>query len=168
MTGHDVSGLTGGDVTAALASFPRRYRAALVVEPDEDLEELAGRVGPDGRSAHDLVLDAVSSLVVIGRALHQVVHEDRPLLHPAVADPSARTWAPPAGMSTTDLVDLLDEECAELARLGGDLRAGDWDRTGRVADGPEVTALGLAREAVRTAADDLRGVEAALRSARAA
>lgn len=168
MAGIDVSRLTGGDVTAALGSFPRRYRAALVVDPEDDPEELAGRIGPEGHSAHDLVLDAVSSLVVLGRALHQVVHEDEPLLHPAVVDPSARTWAPPPGMTTADLVGMLDEECQELVGLLTDLRAGDWDRAGRVADGDRVTTLALAREAVRTASEDLRGVETAMRAARAA
>lgn len=167
MDGIDVSGLTGGDVVAALGSFPRRYRAALVVDPDEDLEELAARVGPDGRSAHDLVLDAVSTLVVLGRALHQVVHDDEPLLHPAVVDPAARTWDPPPGMTTTDLVGMLEEECTEIAGLLGGLRAGDWDRTGRVADGPTRTALELGREAVRTASEDLRALERAMRAARA-
>lgn len=166
----DVSRLTGADVTVAISTYPRRFRSVFATLPDDEvgLAELAARTGPDGSSAEDHLLDAVSTLMVLGRALHQVTHEDVPLLHPAVADSSHRQWNPPPGMSVEDLLDLLDSEVEGIADLLGDMRSRDWDRVGRVADGPTLTALTLAREAVRTAAADLRGARTDMDAARAA
>lgn len=166
MSGLDVSRLSADDAATALRSLARRFRAAVGVGPDEDVDELALRIGPDGVSAHDLLVDAASSLMVLGRALDQVVHAEAPLLHPAVVDPAARDWAPPPGLDVAALVDLVAEEATELADLTGRIGTFDWDRTARVADGPEVRALDVLREAVRTTAEDLRGVEAALVAAR--
>lgn len=166
----DVSKLTGADAAVAIASYPRRFRSAFAWSPDEEVElaELASRIGPDGSSAHDHLVDAVSTLMVLGRAIHQVIHSDEPLLHPAVSDPTHRRWDPPPGMTVEDLLDLLESEMEAISAVLRDLRSRDWDRTGRVADGPTVTALDLAREAVRTASEDLRAATVAMEAARKA
>lgn len=166
MAGLDVSHLSADDAVTALRSFPRRYRAALVVPEDESVDELALRVGPDGHSAMDHLVDATSSLMLLGRALHQLVRTEEPLVHPAVVDPTQRQWEPPPGLDVASLLDLLGDEVEDLVGEVGHVGSPDWSRTGRVADGGEVTALDVLREAVRTVADDLRGVEAAMAAAR--
>lgn len=166
MTGLDVSRLSAADAVTALRTYPRRYRAALAVGDDDDVDELALRLGPDGTSAHEHLVDAASSLMLLGRALRQVVHEQAPLLHPAVVDPAARQWTPPPGMSVADLVEMVTDEATEIADLAERVGTFDWDRTARVADGPEVRALDVLREAVRTAADDLRRLESTMEAAR--
>jgi hypothetical protein len=166
VTGLDVSRLSADDAVAALRSYPRRFRAAVAVGDDDDVVELAGRVGPAGTSGHDHLVDAASSLMVLGRALHQVVQEAEPLLHPAVVDPTARQWAPPPGLGVADLVGMITDEATELADTASRVSTFDWHRTARVADGPTVTALDVVREAVRTCSEALRGLERAMASAR--
>lgn len=167
MAGLDVSNLSPDDAIAALRSFPRRYRAAIAVDDDADVDELAGRVGPAGRSGHDALVDATSSLVVLTEAVRQVLRQDAPLLHPAATDPSARDWAPPPGVDVATLADMLDDELGELTSLAEQVATFDWDRTGTVAGGGDVSALDLVREAVRTASEDLRVLEAAMGAASA-
>ena len=166
MAGLDVSHLSADDAVTALRSFPRRFRAALAVGDEEDVDELAGRVGPAGHSAADLLVDATSSLVLLDRALLQVVRSDDALLHPAVTDPDLRQWDPPPGLDVTTLVEMLDDEVAELVDEVGRIGSQDWFRTGRVADGAPVSALDVLREAVRTVGEDLHGVQAAMAAAR--
>ena len=166
MAGPDVSHLSADDATVALRSFPRRFRSALAVGDDEDVEELAQRVGPDGASAVDHLVDATSSLMLLGRALHQLVRTDEPLLHPAVGDPTQRQWDPPPGLDVAALLGMLDDEAVELADEVERVGSQDWSRSGRVADGGELSALDVVREAVRTASVDLAGVESAMAAAR--
>lgn len=166
MAGLDVSHLSPDDAVAALRSFPRRFRAALAAAEDDDVEELAHRVGPAGTSAVDHLVDATSALMLLGRALHQVVRSQEPLLHPAVLDPTLRQWDPPPGLDVATLVDLLGDEVDDLVAEIAHVGSPDWARTGRVADGAEITALDVVREAVRTVAEDLRGVESAMAAAR--
>lgn len=168
MAGLDVSHLSPDDAVTALRSFPRRYRSALVVGEDDDVDELAHRVGPEGASTVDHLVDATSSLLLLGRALHQLVRSDDALVHPAVVDPTQRQWEPPPGLDVATLVEMLGDEVDDVVAEAGRTGSQDWSRTGRVADGAEVSALDVLREAVRTVADDLRGVEVAMAAARAA
>ena len=66
------------------------------------------------------------------------------------------------------LLGMLDDEAGELAGEVERVGSQDWSRTGRVADGGELGALDVVREAVRTASVDLAGVEAAMAAARRA
>ena len=168
MDGLDVSHLTADDAVTALRSFPRRYRRALRVGDDEDVEELSARIGPDGTCALDHLIDATSSLMLLGRALHQALRTVDPLLHPAVADPGLRAWDPPPGLDVADLLDLLDDEVDQVVATAGTAGSDDWSRTARVADGPTLHTLDILREAARTLATDLRAAEAALGAARRA
>lgn len=171
MSGLDLHLLSSGDASAALRSYPRRFRSVLAPHAGdpEPVDALAQRVGPDGRSSADRLTDAVRSLAIIEQALRQVLIDDQPVVHEAVIDPGARHWEHPGTGSLADALAELDDATADLAAAIDKVASGDWDRTGAIAgsDGARtVTALDLVREAVRTAADDLRGIETTMAAVR--
>jgi len=170
VTDIDVSRLAAPDTSAAIRSLARRIAALCSADPDDldqHLDDLAHRLGPDGVSAHDLLVDATSTLMLLGRAFDQVLLHDDSVLHPAVTDPSHRRWDPPAQLPVTELVDLLDEEANTLADRIDAVPTFGWNRKGRIADQEVVEAVDIAREAVRSLIDDRAGIERALRAARA-
>jgi hypothetical protein len=160
----DLSRLSPGDAEVALRSFGRRYRAELRPVPDDDrTDELAGRLGPDGESALDVVSDVTRTLGLLGAEMRRTLTLDRPVLHPAVADGGLRHWDAPAPDSVDDALRLLDAELDDLLDTTGLAANGDdWTRQGTVADGGSRSALDLLKEAVRVAADGLDRVRAVL------
>lgn len=168
MTGLDLSRLSGPDAEVALRSYPRRYRAAVLPVPGDDVAaELAARIGPDGHAALDLVNDTANTFVLLGRALHDIAVQDTPVLHPGVIDPGAREW--PADAQRADPAEALNrlaDEATALAEAVSRTPAAGWMRGATVAGGPAVTALDVVREAVRTGADNLRSAENAMAAAR--
>jgi len=163
----ELSRLTAPDAAAALRSFPRRYKGiiheaalARTVSPDE----LVARQGADGSTALEHILDAVSSLTLVERALVQVLRTDDPALHPGVIDPTHRDWNPPMGTSLETLLEMLTDQCEDLGTLVADTPSTEWRRPGHIADGARLTALDLAHEAVRVGATNLRATEQTLRS----
>ena len=112
----DLSRLSGPDAVVALRSYPRRFRAAAVpVEGDPLVEEWSGRIGPEGTSALDTVVATANTWALLGRALHEVLVQDDPVLHAAVADPHERSWPLPPGTTVTDALDRLGDEADQLA-----------------------------------------------------
>ena len=168
MSADDLTRLMPNDAIAALRSFPRRYREALAVAPDEDLEELGHRAGPDGRSAFDAVIDTTATALTMEQALRDLFHRDEPVLHPSVTDPTRREWHPPSGVGVGDSLQLLADACRDLAQLAVRAPSRDWTRPGRVAAGPTVQAIDVVREAVRVGSANLRAAEHAMRHARRA
>ena len=163
----DVSNLSVGDALVALRSYPRRFSSLLSPLPgdEETIDAIARRVGPDGVSALDLLTDAVRSLGLLGQAIHQTVYGESPVLHAGVIDPSAREW-PTIDESVGDLLAQLRDEATELADAADRVAYRDWDRSATIAGGGTVHAIGLLREAVRTASDDLHGIESTLHATR--
>jgi len=161
----DLSRLGTGDIAAALRSYPRRYREAIDGAArvlDVPADEAVCRPGPDGTTGIDLLLDAVSTLTLVEQALTQVLRTTDPALHPGVLDPTHRSWAPPSGLSLGTLLEMLDDQCDDLADVVEAVAISDWNRVGHLADGPPVTAADLAREAVRVGAANLRALGVAL------
>lgn len=158
--GPDVSRLGPVDAIAALRSFGRRFTAVLALV-DEETDAAIHRHGPDGRSALDHADLAGRDLAVLADAVVAVLTHDRPTLHPAVADPSARHY--PAGLASDvgSALDLLVLEAEALADRASRVSAPEWGRSGTVAGGGETSALDLLREAVRTTAVHLRAAEEA-------
>ena len=163
-----VAYLSPADGVTALRSFPRRWRAALVPIDDPEVLERCHRIGPEGRSALDLLNDTLATLVLLGRALHVIVVTDEPVVAPAVVDPLARQWDGPTLDDVTEALAMLDVEAVELADRAEQIRAGEWSREATVADGrgTTVTAIEVLSEAVRTAADNLRRAERTLDAVR--
>jgi hypothetical protein len=163
----DVSHLTPPDAVAALRSYPRRFRSALQpLDDDEQIDEIAHRLGRDGRSAIDVVSDVTRTFVLLGEALRQIALSDQPVLHPAVADPSARRWENGTPATVEDALALLTEAADNLAQQTSELPAKAWDRTAQVAGDGTVRALDLVRDATKVGHEGLRDVERILQEVR--
>jgi hypothetical protein len=158
----DVSRLAPSDAAVALRSFPRRYRAAIQpVKDDDDVEELAHRVGPDGRSAIQILSDVTRTLVVLADALRQITVNDTPVVHAAVVDPALRHWDAPPPERLDDALVIFDDEATSLADAVDRVPVDAWTRSGSVAGGGSVTALTVVRDAVR---DGRQGLEEIVRT----
>lgn len=160
------SPLSPADAAVAMRTWPRRYRAVLAPAQDEQVAELALRIGPDGVCALDLAVDSVRTWTLLDRALHDLRFADAPTLHPAVADPAARTWDSPAVESLESILDQIDDTSVALADAIDATPTEDWSRTASVAGGGTVDALSVAREAVRVGAENLRSIERTLSAVR--
>lgn len=167
----DLSHMAPADGVAALKSFPRRYRSALVGPDPDEAEELAARIGPEGRSALDLVSDATRTWHLVERALHQALLEEDPVVRSAVLDPTQRQWDQPAEESLPAALAQLTDAADDLVKTAGLAGFSGWERTARlagddVADARTVTALDLLKEAVRTGSDNLRAIDTVLAAVR--
>ena len=151
MSGLDVSRLSPEDIVAALRSYPRRFREVLTsVEPHEVPSEAIEHADHVARS-----------LAMLGEAMRQVLVRDDPILMGAVTDDSQREWAHAGAWSIDDALAFLDMEAHALADAVADVPSSDaWTRRGTVAGSRQsVSALDVAREAVRTGSDHLRAAE---------
>ena len=167
MSPLDLSKLSGPDAVVALRSYPRRFREALAPVPDDPgIDELAHHIGSDGTAAIDHVLAAANTMDLLARALDQVAIHDDPVLHPAVLDATQRAWDTPSDLTVAAALADLDAQVEAVADAAERIHGPDWQRVGHAADGPSIDALGLAREAVRTGADELRAAQTALAQAR--
>jgi hypothetical protein len=168
MSSLDLSRLSAGDAEVALRSFGRRYRAELQPVGDDDrIDELAARLGPDGESALGVVSDVTRTLGLLASEIHRTLTVDEPVLHPAVADASARRWDVPPPESVDEALVLLDHELDDLLRIMGEAgNTDDWTRTGTVAGGGTRSALDLLKEAVRVGSDGVDRVRGVLASVR--
>jgi hypothetical protein len=165
VSGLDLSNESPSDLAVTFRSLPRRFGEALEPRGDEDSEQLARVVGSDGLSALDHVADTGRLLALIGGALGEVLSGRQPVLHAAITDPGTRQWEHEA----TDLegeLSLLSEEAIALAGRVERTAPDQWTQVGRVVGGGELTALDLAREAVRAGITGLRATERAIAAAR--
>jgi hypothetical protein len=152
--------LSPADAVVALRSFPRRFREVLALRGGET-ESALHRNGPDGRSALEHVDLAGRDLAVLGDAVARALTEDRPTLHPAVADAGARAYAVDPGVDATAALDLVSSEAGALADRVEHVDAAAWSRVVTVAGAGERTAADILREAVQTTAAHLRAAEQA-------
>ncbi len=163
MTSLDLSRLSGPEAAVAMRSYGRRFRHAILpIEDDPDAEEIALRIGPDGHSALDLVTTTTNTWVLLAQALHQVVVQDTPVLHAGVIDPDERAWDTPTMPSVAESLTRLEDEATAFADAIDRVHSPDWNRTGQIAGSGPISALDLVKEAVRTGADHLHGVETTL------
>lgn len=165
--------LSPSDAAVAVRSFPRRFRGVLA-RPDDatddaaqaDPDELARRVGPDGRSAADHLLAADGVLALLDRALEQVRSDDDPALHPAVRDLGGAWWDD-EHTPLPALLDQLDQTADRAAARIDDVPTDDWARQVRVADADAtVGVLDVVREAVDVVAGHLRSAERTIAAVR--
>ena len=135
---------------AALRSYPRRFRELLTSVDEQDLPALAV----------DHTDHVARSLALLGEALRQVLIHDQPTLLPAVIDDRAREWVHAGSTSVDDVLAFVDMEANALADTVKDVPSNAWTRSGTVAGGGgSISALDIAREAVRTGAEQLRTAE---------
>ena len=137
-------------MVAALRSYPRRFREVLTSVDEHEVPA----------EAIEHADHVARSLGLLGEALRQVLVHDEPTLMPAVADDSAREWAHAGASSVDDVLAFLTMEATALADAVADVSSDAWTRHGTVAgSGASMSALDVAREAVRTGADHLRAAE---------
>ncbi len=167
MSDIDLSRLAPSDAVTALRSYPRRYRALLRPLDDDAVDELAHRVGPDGRSSIEILSDVTRTLVVLGEALHQITVNPTPVLHAAVVDPAERQWDTPPPEELDDALAMFDDEATALAEAASRVPSDGWMRTGAVAGtGAAVSAMEVVREAVRVGRAGLNDIERTLAAVR--
>ena len=161
MTNDPLAHLTPADAVASLRSLPRRFGEAFAPAPDAagTPDELAQRVGADGRSPAQHLTDVVNGLPLLNRALEQVLTSDDPALHPGITDLGGQWDDTPVAALESALAQLGDAAIA-LADRAARVGAKEWNRTGHLADGAAVSALELLRAAVRLATDALRACQA--------
>jgi hypothetical protein len=168
MSALNLSRLSGPDAVAALRSYPRRFRTAILPTDDPEVEELAYQVGPDGRSALDHVVTTTNTFVLLGQALRQTLSGSQPTVHGAVTDAGQRQWDTPSGLTIAEGLDRLTEEAGALATAADRIEMSEWDRTASVAgSNGTVTTADIVKEAVRSGADHLRSATADVEAARA-
>jgi hypothetical protein len=158
----DLSTLAPADAAIAMRSWSRRYRTALAPLDDDRIEERAHRIGSEGVSALDLATDTVRTWALLDRALHEIRFTDRPVLHPGVTDAAARKWEVPVMESLDSALEQVTDGAASIADAIDATPIGDWIRSATTAGGGSVTALDVAREAVRVGTENLRRIEQTL------
>lgn len=165
--------LSPSDAEVAVRSFPRRFRGVLArPEPERgedapaDPDELARRVGADGRSAADHLIAADGVLALLDRALEQVRGDDDPVLHPALGDLRAARWED-EHTPLAALLDQLEQTAGRCADRIDAVPTDDWARQARVAGGgATVAVIQLLREAVDVVAGHLRSAERTIAAVR--
>jgi len=162
------SSVSPADAAVALRSLPRRYRSALQPIDDPQVDEWAERVGPDGSSALDHLVQASRGITVVHQALRQALNASSPpTLPPGVMDPAARAFDTSHGTSVDAELDLLADEAEAAATTVVDAPGEAWKKTATVAGGGgEVSTLQLLAELVRTGVDQLKAAQQAFDHAR--
>ncbi len=163
----DLSNMVPADAVAALRSYPRRYRSELApIDDDENVEQIAGQIGPDGSSALDIAGETLRMWIVLAEALRKIQLNESPVVHPAVIDPTQRQWDTPLDSSLSDVLDQLEEEATTLAALVESFTSTQWGRTATATGGVTVDALDVVREAVRLGRDNLDRIQQTLAALR--
>jgi hypothetical protein len=181
--------LSPSDAEVAVRSFPSRFRRALERPGDRDdrddrderddrdardgagddaadPDELARRVGPEGRSAADHLIAADGVLAILDRALEQVRSDDDPVLHPAVGDLRGASWED-EHTPLPALLDQLEQTAGRCADRIDSVPTDDWGRQVRVADADmPVGTIDVVREAVDVVAAHLRSAERTIAAVR--
>jgi hypothetical protein len=155
------------DAVVALRSLGRRWRGLFAgLGDDERPDDLAHRVGADGRSALDHALRATRTLSLLGRAVEQALVDDDAVLHPAVGAPAPREWEQSAG-TVDDAIAELAHEAERLADRVEHVSAHEWQRRARVAgQDADVGTLDVVWDAVDSALAELAAAERTLREVR--
>jgi hypothetical protein len=167
MSEIDLSRLAPSDAVVALRSYPRRYRNALRPIDDDEVIELAHRVGPEGRSSIEILSDVTRTLVVLREALHQISVNPTPVLHAAIVDPTERRWETPAPEDLEEGLTLFADEAMAMADAIDGVSTDGWTRTGTIAGrDTTVSAIDVAREAVRVGRSGLTDIERTLAAVR--
>jgi hypothetical protein len=173
MAAHPYSNLSPADAAVAARSFGRRFRDAAAAaatslddEPDEaELDEMANRLGDDGRSALDHVALAVERLESaadsVRAALVNTSHRIDSRLLATVPE------APPTHSGSLD-AELGRVEAAgpRLAAVIDDADAGQWLGSRSIDEGGSATPLEVVQAAVAFVLERLKDTERTLRAVR--
>ena len=153
--GLDPRTLRPADASAAVRSFPRRYRSLLVrLDDEEGAAILTRRPGPAQWSALEHAVHVADVLEAAGEAMERIeLHDD-----PAVT----LDVKPPRKAMVDEVVARITAGCERLATAMDRIKGKDWHRRGRLPDGTPVTAMDVARHAVHLGSHHRRELEAVL------
>ena len=166
VSSYDLSSLAPADAMVALRSYPRRYREALRPIDDEQIDEMAQTLGPDGRSTIEIVIDTVRTWTMQQEALRQIRLADTPVGHPAVIDASQRRWEATVNETRPAALDLIGEHAEALVAEVERVSTSEWTRSATAAGGGTISALDIVRDAVRVGRDNLLAAQTVLDSHR--
>jgi hypothetical protein len=154
--GFDTSRVSPSDAIVTLRSLRRRFAEAF--DQAEDAEVLSRRPA-GGLSPLEHVVWTATALEAIGSALGRVLVADDPAVTLPAVEPSGPVGGATGGAATVlaRLGDVAHDVADAMAEVHGDT----WTRTGRAPTG-EVTALDIARLAVRVSVEHLRATERTL------
>jgi len=165
--GLDYSALLPGDISAALRSYERRYRAPLTrFLPGEDGDTLLRRRPAEGGwSALEYAAHVRNSFRLQSESLRRVLADDNPTLPPV--DPDAEALS--EGFNSEEPDEVAASLATAIAELAGEVDAIDpnqWTRTAYIAGLGEVDATWLARNAVHEGHHHLLDIGRVMRAAR--
>ena len=166
-------------IVSSMASMPRRWRAAIRVDPPKNIDDFFTVPGPDGVSAAEHAGAAIAQLTVLSRAIRTTSYRIPETLDPEVAAAAQNLgsgpWPKTAAEALTELDAVFDDIKTQLDQL----HTNDWNKSARVAsagapdDGDEsatgsatgsLSVLQLAQAASRVAAERLPLAERILRT----
>ena len=140
------------DASAAVRSYPRRYRRLLVRLDDEEGAGIVTRRPAAGEwSALEHAVHVADVMEAVGQAVERVQVLDDPSINVDVG--------PPRQAPVDDVLRRLGAASERLASTANDIAGKDWQRSGRLPDGERVTALSLVRHAVHVGAHHRRAME---------
>lgn len=169
--GFDADSASVSDSIVALRSFPRRWRAAMALPPDEPDDVLRRRPDPTVWSALEYLAHTRDAIAVNAWAMAETLSKDHPVLEwPGGGDPSAPatddpiSTTPDAETGLRELGDNVERAAAKAEHTD----AGDWRRPATLRGGrdEEVDALWFLHHCVHEGVHHLRDLEKVLASVR--
>lgn len=154
--------LTPGAAAAALHSFPQRFRTPFAADPTRDPEELAELTTSAGRTLRETLAATGHALEVLGDALGKVLIADDVALPALAVSTDAPVDASSRAASLNDLLERIKTHATSTARHIESATSSALLRTGTAPGGEAVSAIDIARQAVRIAAENLRAIERAV------
>lgn len=146
---------------SAIKSMPRRWSAALYLQPPKNIDDYFAVPGPDGVSAAEHSGAMITQLETLNDAIrttsYNASEELGPEVRAAITDSGSGPW-PKSAAEAIAMIEVLMELIAE--RLTG-LSASDWNKSAQ-APGGSLSISTLAQAAVRIAAERLRRAEQAI------
>jgi hypothetical protein len=155
----DTSRVSPRDAIVTVQSLRRRFAEAF--DQADHADDAAKRPVGGGLSAVEHAAATASALDVIGSSLHQVMSVE----NPRVELPSTGSPGPVAagGDTAATALDRLGEIARSVADAMADIHGDAWLRTAQTAAG-QVSALDMARLAVKIGVEHLRAAQRAISS----
>jgi len=141
--------LKPGAAAAALHSFPQRFRAPFAADPTRSPDDIAQLATPDGRTVRDVLAATAHALEVLGDALGKVLIADDVALPALAVRVDDATAAAGRDASVPELLERIETAATAAARQVESATASALLRTGAAPGGETVTAIDLARQAIR-------------------
>ncbi len=153
------------NLTASVASMPRRWKDALHLPPPKNIEEVFTTVGPDGVSAAEDCGAVLAQVATLTNAIRTTSYNAPEALDStvvaALANQGSGPWPATAGAALENLTAAFENLDNRLK----DLKANDWNKTAPTPSG-SISLIDLVRGVARVSADRLARVERTVQSFR--